>query len=353
MLKILSVLLLLLAGLVSVALRGGDAIVEILSSSTRQAFQSGALSGKIDRAVFDAIPKSSRLDGVAAGLQYAVLHDAGPQVWAGCGDWLYSIEELRADRHDAENLRARARIMSFLVQAFAKEGIPLFILPVPDKAEQVEDQLCGISAERSRFRSQAWSRATSFIERSEIELKSNWPRPGYFRTDTHWNNEGAEFAAKAVALAIEARLGRGTDNIKLASGASHAHIGDLVRVAGLAQAPRQLAPPNEQELSLQTEIARSGGLLDEVPSPSIVLAGSSFSLNSGFREYLEALLLREVAQVSQAGGGFAGAVLDLLQRRPSVLVGAKAVIWEYPMRTLTAPLTPAEQRLFDQLDPPQ
>lgn len=354
MLKTLCVVMLMFAGLVSVALRGGDTIIEALRTSTATAFQSGTLSGKIDRAVFDAIPKSSRLDGLAAGLQYALLHDAGPQVWAGCRDWLYSVEELRADRHDAENLRARARILSSLVRAFAEEGIPLFILPVPDKAEQIEDQLCGIPAEQSRFRAQAWSRETSFVERLEVDVKSKWPRPGYFRTDTHWNNEGAEFAAKAAAHAIEARLGPGSDHIKLVTGASHERVGDLVRLAGLVEAPRQLAPLNEQEFAVRTEIERSGGLLDDAPSPSIVLAGSSFSLNSGFREYLEAFLSREVAQLSQAGGGFAGALLDLLQQRPDVLAGAKAVIWEYPMRTLTVPLTPAERRFISQLpDPPK
>lgn len=352
MLKTLSVLMLMFAGLASVALRGGDMMIEILRSSTSTTFQSGSLSARIDRAVFDSIPKSSRLNGLAAGLQYAILHDAGQQVWAGCGDWLYSIEELRADRHDAENLRARARILSFLVRTFSERGIPLFIVPVPDKAEEVEDQLCGISADQSRFRSQVWSGATSFIERSEVDLTSKWPRPGYFRTDTHWNNEGAEFAAKAIARTVEARLGPGSDHITLATDASLERIGDLARLAGLAEAPRRLAPPKERELAVKTVIERSGGLLDDVPSPSIVLAGSSFSLNSGFREYLEAFLSREVAQSSQAGGGFAGALLDLLQQRRSALAGAKAVIWEYPMRTLTAPLTPAERRLIDQLPEP-
>lgn len=346
-LKACFVLAVIFAGLLSVALRGREAIFTIFRNAQPRDFMSGTLAGRIDRAVFDAIPRSSTLDGLAVGLLYAGLHDAGPQVWAGCGDWLFSIEELRADRHDMENILARAKILQLIERAFATREILLVVLPIPDKAEQVEDQLCGTAASQSRRRATMWAGATT-ARAPQIDLNKQWPRPGYWRTDTHWDNTGARFAAEAVAQTINVTLGPGSEDVSLAKGAMRERRGDLARLAGLTDAPQGLAPPLEREEGIKAAIVRSVGLLDDTLPPSIVLAGSSYSLNSGFLEYLQVMLAREVAQASQAGGGFAGALLELLQRKPSVLAGVKVVIWEWPMRSLSAPLSEAEHQFLKQ-----
>lgn len=348
MMKIASVLAIIFIGFIAVAVRGGEAILEIFKASRVSDFMSGSLSGKIDKAVFEAIPKSPALDGMAAGLLYTGLRDAGPQVRAGCSDWLYSVEELRADRHDKENILAHADILRRLVRAFADRNVLLVIVPIPDKAEQVEDRLCGVTADQSRMRAKLWGDLTKSVEANQVDLRSQWPRPGYWKTDTHWDSEGAQFAADAVARLINAKLGFGAESVRLVKGSAHERVGDLARLAGLTDAPRWLAPPYEHEASVKAEINRSGGLLDETPAPSIILAGSSYSLNSGFIEYLQAALSREVAQVSQPGGGFAGALLEIIQRKPAVLANVKAVIWEWPMRSLTVPLAEAERLLIKQ-----
>ena len=87
--KILVVLATIFAGFGSVVVRGGDHLLTILKSAGLDDYLSGRLAGKVDRAVFDAIPRSAPLDALAAGLLYRGLHDAGSQVWAGCGDWLF------------------------------------------------------------------------------------------------------------------------------------------------------------------------------------------------------------------------------------------------------------------------
>jgi len=348
MLKTICGLSIIFLGFFSVVVRGGENILGILRTAELTDFMSGSLAGKMDKAVFDAIPKSPALNGLGAGLLYRGLHDAGPQVWAGCGDWLYSVEELRVERHDAENISAHANILRLFVKTFADRGIQLVILPVPDKAEQVEDQLCGEQADQSRFRTELWRQNTKAVEAQQIDLRSKWPRPGYWKTDTHWDSQGAQFAADAVAEAVNVKSGPGAEVVRLTKGSSHERVGDLARLAGLADAPQWLAPPLEHEVDVKAEIERSGGLLDDLPAPSIILAGSSYSLNSGFIEYLQASLSREVAQLSHAGGGFAGALLEIVQQRPSVLAGTKVVIWEWPMRSLTVPLTEAERRFIQQ-----
>jgi alginate O-acetyltransferase complex protein AlgJ len=348
MIKTISVLAIVLAGFVSVALRGGDTIWQTIRGSELTDLMSGKLSAKVDRAVVDSIPKTERLNGAASALLYSGLHDAGPQVWAGCQDWLYSNEELQISRYDNKNVVVRARIYRLLIEAFALRNILLISVPIPDKAEQVENELCGITAEQSRRREKLWVSATNSIDAFQLDLRLNWPYPGYWQTDTHWDSQGAQFAAEKIAQMINAKLGPGSQQVKLTTGATRERVGDLVRLAGLAEAPRWLAPRYEQELTVKADITRSGGLLDDVATPSIFLAGSSYSMNSGFIEYLQVALSREVAQMSQAGGGFDGALLELLQKKPAELADAKVVIWEWPMRSLTAPITEAERNFLKQ-----
>jgi alginate O-acetyltransferase complex protein AlgJ len=181
-------------------------------------------------------------------------------------------------------------------------------------------------------------------------LRERWPRPGYWRTDTHWDSTGAQFAAEATARLVNGVLGAGTERIGLTHGARRERPGDLARLAGLLDAPKWLAPAAEYAEDPRADIRRSGGLLDEATAPSVLLAGSSYSQNSGFIEYLQAALGREVAQVSEAGGGFAGALLTMLQRKPDMLAGAKVVIWEWPMRSLVAPLSDAERQMLRQTE---
>lgn len=350
MIKILTVLAIIFSGFLSVLIRGGDSLYDILKAAPLKDYMSGSLSGKIDRAVFDAIPRSNGLNGLSAGLLYKGLRDAGPQVWAGCNDWLYSAEELRVDRRDAEHIATRLRMLPHLAQAFAERKILLIVVPVPDKAEQVEEQLCGISADASRVRANAWAQATSAMKLHQINLRDQWPRPGYWRTDTHWDSTGAQFAAEAVAKLVNSTMGAGTERVGLTPGVRRERPGDLARLAGLQDTPEWLAPAVEYAEDARATIQRSGGLLDDATAPSVLLAGSSFSQNSGFIEYLQAALAREVAQVSEAGGGFAGALLKLLQQKPDMLAGAKVVIWEWPMRSLVAPLSDAERQLLRQIE---
>jgi alginate O-acetyltransferase complex protein AlgJ len=207
-----------------------------------------------------------------------------------------------------------------------------------------------VAADPSRVRANAWAQAADATKLLQVNLRERWPRPGYWRTDTHWDSTGAQFAAEATARLVNGVLGAGTERIGLTRGARRERPGDLARLAGLLDAPKWLAPAAEYAEDPRADIRRSGGLLDEATAPWVLLAGSSYSQNSGFIEYLQAALGREVAQVSEAGGGFAGALLTMLQRKPDMLAGAKVVIWEWPMRSLVAPLSDAERQMLRQTE---
>ncbi|WP_063993582.1 alginate O-acetyltransferase AlgX-related protein [Bradyrhizobium sp.] len=346
MIRPLLVLAVIFSGLVAVLTRGHEALGQVLKTTTVNDLAYGGFAQKIDKAIFGAVPRSVTLDGLVTGLEYRLLGDAGPQVRAGCGDWLYSIEEVRAERNDRERMALRAEMLQRLVRAIKQSGARLVIVPVPDKADQVEDKLCGITAVQSRLRDRFWSELARVDGAFVVDLRDTWPRPGYWRTDTHWDQAGARFAVERIRQAVSGTLAPGQDAVKLIEGPLRERTGDLLRQSGLTHAPRALAPAPEQEQEVKAEISHARGLLDDAAEPSIILAGSSFSLNSGFFEYLQAALTREVAQVSQPGGGFAGALLETIEKRAGSLDKNKVVIWEWPMRSLVVPLSEGEKKFM-------
>lgn len=349
MIRALLVLVVIFSGLAAVLTRGYEALGEVLRTTTVSDLTNGRFAQNVDKAIFGAVPRSTTLDGLVTGLQYRVLGDAGSQVRAGCSDWLYTMEELRAERHDRDNIALRAELLQRLVHAIKQSGARLIIVPVPDKADQIQDQLCGIRAAQSRLRDRFWNELVRVNGAIVVDLRDHWPKPGYWRTDTHWDQTGARFAAEQIAQAVAGTLGPGQDTVKLVDGPMRQRTGDLARLSGLTDAPHSLAPAPEQEREIKVDISRLGGLLDDTPAPQIILAGSSFSLNSGFLEYLQAALSREVAQVSQPGGGFAGALLETLDKRAGSLEKVKAVVWEWPMRSLVSSPSEAEKNFMRQI----
>ena len=156
---------------------------------------------KVDKAVFNAIPRSAGLNGLAAGLLYTGACTTQDRRYGQDATIGFILTRNCGRTATMQKIsQARANILRLLVKAFADRGIALVILPVPDKAEQVEDQLCGIAADQSRFRSRALAADYNGIRRFTRSICGNsWPRPGYWRTDTHWDSPGAQFAAEAVA----------------------------------------------------------------------------------------------------------------------------------------------------------
>lgn len=343
MTRILLVLGVIFSGLLSVIIRGHGSLSEVLRTTTVNDLTDGRFAQRIDKAIFNAVPRSIVLDGLVSGIEYRLLGDAGPQVRAGCGDWLFSMEELREERHAVDNMALRAELLRRLAHAVERSGARLIILPVPDKAAQVEDGLCGLTAAQSRLRDKFWAEFGHMEGADVVDLRNDWPHPGYWKTDTHWDQTGARFAAERIAQSLARTLEPAPETVTLIEGQIRDRVGDLAKLSGLSDAPRALAPQPEQERELRADISRSGGLLDDMPAPAIILAGSSFSLNSGFLEYLQNSLAREVTQVSRPGGGFAGALLELVEKRPGALEKAKVVIWEWPMRSLVFPPTEAEK----------
>ncbi|MEP9354462.1 hypothetical protein ABLE93_12775 [Xanthobacter sp. KR7-65] len=342
----LAFLALMFAGLAFVLARlTGPGAAPVVAAATVRNVLNGGLGAAVDKQVVASLPKTETLDDLASGLSYLVFKDAGAQVRAGCPDWLFLAEELTEVKGGAAHLAARLRLAARIADDFARRGVALVVLPVPDKAELAPEGRCGLAvARQAAERSAAWRTGSAGLALAQVDIAAGWPKDAVLRTDTHWNVTGARYAAARVAAAVAARLGPGDTRVTLEEGASQPRPGDLMRLAGLTRTYPWSGPQPDLVPQVTARIARSGGLLDDVAGPAVLLAGSSYSLNSGFADLLQAALGREVAQKSREGSGFAGVLLDILDATPQMLDGVKLVVWEFPMRALTQPLTDAERR---------
>lgn len=325
----------------------GPAGGRIAEQASVTAVLNGSLTAAIDKTVVSALPTMPGLEDVVSGLSYRMLGDAGPQVRAGCPGWLFLAEELVETRSGQAYLADRLRLAAKIRAAVEAKGVALVVLPVPDKADLSRSTLCGLPvSDQARARADAWRQRSTGLGLDQVDIAADWPSGAFLRTDTHWNDDGAAFAAHRVARHIVARLGPGDLPARVVVGEPKDRIGDLMRLAGLARSWPWSGPQPDRQPEVTTEFTRSGGLLDDVPAPTVLLAGSSYSRNSGFLDYLQDALDREVAQKSQDGGGFAGPLLDILTKEPALLDQTRLVVWEFPMRVLTQPLTPAERNFL-------
>ena len=188
---------------------GREAIVE---AATPRGLLNGGVTAAVDKQVVAALPRTPALDGVMAGLTYLALDDAGPQVRAGCPGWLYIAEEVTYQKGGAENLKARVRLAAKIRDVFAAQGVALVVMPVPDKSMMVPDGLCGLAVSpQAQGRLSAWRTESAALGLDQVDIVLGFPKDGFLRTDTHWNTDGARFAADRLATEITKRLGPGTE----------------------------------------------------------------------------------------------------------------------------------------------
>jgi alginate O-acetyltransferase complex protein AlgJ len=309
----------------------------------------GRLTKQVDDTVIKAIPKSEALNGLQAGIEYRLFDDAGPQVRAGCPGWLFLGEEVWEVKDGEQNIASHLAVARKLSDYFRRMRVVLILLTVPDKARVAAADLCSQRVSpQSKKRLGLWHTLARSLPVPQVDITKDWPgKPGYWRTDTHWDRLGARFAANRTARMLISILGtKGEERATVErSRIAAIRLGDLMRLSNIQHAPRWLQPPPDFERAESVTWTRSGGLLGAAPPSDVILAGSSYSRNSGFIDDLGIDLGREVVQESEDGSGFDGSIFDLFKKHRNTLAQARAVIWEFPERTLTQPLND-EERAF-------
>ena len=308
------------------------------------------------------LPADGLLRAAGGVFRWGVFRSGGPQVAVGCGDWLYLTEELRPWPEAEAHMRARADILSRVAARLAEQNIAFEVALVPDKARIESGTLCG--APRS---AQAKARYGDFMRLLKVRAvpavdllgpftEARRKGPVYYRTDTHWNQDGAALAAQLIAAGIPAGEpaldDQGYHFETTRAPTASAGPGDMLRLMSLDEVPdppiRLRPAPDMQRLERTVQTAApvaTGGLLDDGPGGDVVLLGSSFSLNANFQGRLQEVLHRPVGNFAVAGGGFAAAAQTYFKGGAFAESPPKLVVWEIPERVVGQPLDALDHAL--------
>lgn len=324
-----------------------------------QSLLKGETAAAVNHAMAHNLPVDPVFRATGGVLRWKIFGSAGPQVRAGCDDWLFLTEELRpwpdAAAHQATRVAALKRVAAKL----AEQQIQLLVAVVPDKARVYSEELCGAPWSR-----QSQERHASFV----AELRAAGLRhvsllpalqsakangPVFYRTDTHWNQTGAATAAEAIAPVVRQMGIEPAERFRTQAEAEESNgPGDLLRLMSLDKVPDWLRPAPDRQHKETTEAEQpvasgGGGLLDETPAPPVTLIGSSYSVNANFHGRLQEALGVTVGNFAQAGGGFFRAASDYFAGEAFRETPPKLVVWEIPERVIGQPIEPAEQRFLE------
>lgn len=282
---------------------------------------------------------------------YRLFDDLGTRVRPGCENWLFLTDEFQVHRDGEENLATRAKMVGQVAQALSSRGVKLLVAVVPDKSRVAHEHLCGIDRP-ARFE----NRLADFVSAVKAQnvpainlLDAIMVIDGerYYRTDTHWNQRGAKVAAEAVAEELRALdLAPATGKpYTITTGSPEERVGDLIRLAGLADVSPPWRPVGDM-VTLQTieAPAAEGGtdLFGNAELPSVVDIGTSYSNNASFVDYISVALSAPVANMAKDGGDFSGSAVSYFANPAFIQTPPKVIVWEIPERVLEQPITKQE-----------
>lgn len=316
-----------------------------------EAFLAGRFAGAVNYVMAHNLPADPYVRAAGGFLRWRLFGSGGPQVRVGCNDWLFLTEELRPWPDSEAAMHERVAGLARIRERLTRQNIALLVAVVPDKARVNARELCGapLSAQaEARYGQIVTAMQARGLEPLSLLATLSAPPQGFWRTDTHWSQEGA--AAAATAIAERAR-GLNFDRpggftTRFAAEETNGP-GDLLRLMGLDIMPDGWRPaPDRQRLARSEAPAPAGGgLLDDDASPQVALIGSSYSVNANFHGFLQEKLGAAVTNLAQAGGGFAGAATAYFAGATFREAPPRLLIWEIPERVMVQPVG-AEERAF-------
>lgn len=343
-------LIFLLSGFLSVCWTLFSGKIDVLPTRvTWDEFRHGAVTQRLGKelAVVPIAEQAARFERAASWL---LIADTGSRVRQGCPGWLFLASEFKLQAHASRNAQARVDKVLELREQLQARGVELLVMVVPDKSRIAASQLCALSrstqlAERQHdwlARLQAKGVAVLDLLPALQPLGSD----AFLRTDTHWNETGANAAAVALAARIEAMGIAATPVQHVDSSVSEPEVrpGDLVHLAGLDWLPLSLQPPAEQvrqsSFTVQvdaTAAVAEDDLFGDSQLPNVALIGTSFSRNSNFIGFLQRALNASVGNFALDGGEFSGAAKAYFKSPAFLQTPPKLIVWEIPERDLQAP----------------
>ncbi|MBC3861806.1 cell division protein FtsQ [Undibacterium jejuense] len=296
---------------------------------------------------------------IQRAVDWNIARDTGAAVSVGCTDWFFLNDELNTFDGGAQNANARAYMVQQVAHLLKQRGVSLMVAVVPDKTRIEQEHLCGVHRPAAfAQRAEMWINSLRKNQVEVIDLREaleSVKAERYYRTDSHWNETGADAAALAIARRLQdLQLADKTD-LKPAPGAiktvTEERPGDLFRVSNLEGVPLWLRPPVEKvaNSTVAPVVNKSDDLFGDGGLPSIALVGTSFSLRGNFVPFMSQHLGVPVANLAKDGGDFDGAAMTYLQSKAFQQEPPKVVIWEVPERMLQKPFKESERQWLEKL----
>lgn len=342
----LTLLLLPLGGLIAavVSLRTPDPHNPVPVNA--RALGSGETFKALERHLDANLPGRDALIGVVNTARYLTTRGGSDEVTLGEGGWLFLRSELAAHPRQATHLRVRADLIADLNRDLKARGVTLLVAVSPNKSRVQAAQLPGgalpgwTTNTYADFQTLLRGRGVHSVDLLTPMQRAARTRAQYYRTDTHWNQDGARTAAQATAQAIRALapdLPVSTFTTTAAPAASRP--GDLLNLMGLQFTPDALRPPADTEAT-ETTVAEGsdlgGGLLGD--APQVLLAGTSYGLRGNYHGALQRALGSAVLNVSREGADFSGSLRPALRDPAFQAAPPRVLVWELPERFLPLPL---------------
>ncbi len=311
-------------------------------------FREGRSTGALEKQFDQKLPARSALITLANAVRYLITRSGGEQVRIGKDGWLFLTEELRYDADGSTHLKARAELLGAAERGLERQGVKLIVALVPDKARVYADKLAaGRYPDYNRARYQDGLDALRAQGVVTVDLLGPLTQAAgqtevYYRTDTHWNQNGAQAAAQAVAAVVK-QSGIELEETSFSSSKDNGPVergGDLIRLMGLADAAKVLGLRPDMEVPIvtrQSSIDSGGALFGETAVP-LVLTGTSYSLRANFHGFLQQELSAKVLNGAKDGGGLLQATSAYLKDDAFRLAKPKVLLWELPERFLLTKL---------------
>jgi alginate O-acetyltransferase complex protein AlgJ len=251
----------------------------------------------------------------------------------------------------------RADILAQVAARLKARHIDLVVAIVPDKARVVAENMDGPRSAQATARLAQWismlrSRGIMPVNIYDSVLKRPDRAALWWRTDTHWSQQGAKLGAQAIADAVVTKIDRSHHFVTTEEAVLSDAPGDMLRLMALDKLPDQfgikLRPAIDRQHRAHTVEQQTGpsdGLLDAGPEIEVALMGTSFSLNANFAGYLEQALGAKVLNTAEFGGGFARSAAHYLNGRTFRETTPRLIIWEMSERVVGQPLNAEDSAL--------
>jgi alginate O-acetyltransferase complex protein AlgJ len=331
----------------------------------------GPTTAAINAALDKQMPGREDLITLANSGRYLLLSGAGDDVRLGQDGWLFLTEEIRYQPDVSQRRESRVQLIAQVAAAMQSRQIELSVALVPDKARVYEKQLGSneinpAALQRQQDLAARLMHAGVKVVNLQAPLQTAAmlgadQQTVYYRSDTHWNQTGAQIAAQHIAQQLSplVKLQPNTTFRTTQPPSAAPRPGDLLRLMGLDKAPGWMRPPLDLESPASTQAdasatsapAKGLSLLGDagLAEPPVVLLGTSYSQRGNFHGYLQQALQAQVLNMSKDGGGLLQSASDYFKDDAFKTSPPQLIVWEIPERMFDLPPEKDESNWFKKL----